>query len=267
MTRTGSRLSAHALHALTALASGWKNAGVAQPDSRPVTERELELQNARRRFGRFLRRWRGSASWSGATAENWASACPDLFPELWPTLGRNRIGRGQWSELETGRSAKPHPVTFLQLEELNAALASDDRGVIADRALRDLVDAAQPILHESGEPWRAPDFFACWLGQLEPPEQWRPAPIQSSDIDVEETTIRLRGAWLVAVDDMGLGRGAGVQRLLRDCQPLSQQEEDDLVALTDGVAPSADRIMHVAQILQNWCARTRERLTDRVADR
>jgi hypothetical protein len=232
-----------------------------------VTERELELDIARRRFGRFLLRWRLSAGWTTATPENWASACPELFPELWPGLGRNRIGRGQWVELENAKTAKPQPVSFMQLEELNAVLASGNRGAIAKRVLADRVAAAQPILHEDGTPWRAPDFFACWLGLLEPPEQWRPELVQVEDVDVEETTIRLRGAWLVAVDDLGLARGAGVQRLLRDCQPLSQEEEDDLISITDGVAPPADRIMHIAQILQNWCARTRERLTDRVADR
>lgn len=238
-----------------------------QQANRLMTERELELVNARRRFGRFIRRWRTSAGWSGATAENWASAVPDLFPDHWPTMGRTRLSRGQVSEIETGRAEKPSPITWLQLEMLNAALTSEERGPIAERRLFDQVMAAQPICHEDGRLWRAPDFFACWLGQLEPPAAWNPDAVEVAEIDPEETTANLRGAWLAACDDLGMGRGAGLRRLLQDLGPLAPQVEDDVVAVTDGIAPPPERLLHVAQLLQSWCVRQRERLTDRVGER
>ena len=232
-----------------------------------MTDREHQLIVARRRFGRFLRRWRESCGWSGATPENWAIACPELFPDYPAGMGRARLGRGQISELETGRSEKPHPITFLQLEALNLALMSEGRGVITDRRLRDQVDAGIPITHEDGRPWRAPDFFACWLGQLEPPAQWIPEVVPLADVDAEETTARLRGAWLATVDDLGLGRSAGLRLLLRESGPLTEEVEEDLVLICDGIAPEPERLLHAAQIMQIWCARKADQLTDRVRDR
>jgi len=129
------------------------------------------------------------------------------------------------------------------------------------------VDAGIPITHEDGRPWRAPDFFACWLGQLEPPAQWIPEVVPLADVDAEETTARLRGAWLATVDDLGLGRSAGLRLLLRESGPLTEEVEEDLVLICDGIAPEPERLLHAAQIMQIWCARKADQLTDRVRDR
>jgi hypothetical protein len=144
-----------------------------------------QLEEARRTFGRFLRNWRKSNGWVITTPQDWAKACPDVIPPGF------RVSSGQWANLENAQVKQAQPSTFLQLALLNQALAREKRGVIRDELLRERVNAGQPIRKPDGTPWGPEDWFACYIGNLQGPEELWP---REQEADLGEQSEQLRQA-------------------------------------------------------------------------
>ena len=142
-----------------------------------------QLEEARRTFGRFLRNWRKSNGWVITTPQDWAKACPDVIPPGF------RVSSGQWANLENAQVKQAQPSTFLQLALLNQALAREKRGVIRDELLRERVNAGQPIRKPDGTPWGPEDWFACYIGNLQGPEELWPRE-QEADLGAQSEQLR-----------------------------------------------------------------------------
>ena len=172
----------------------------------PVQSLQHKLDAARVQFGRFLRNWRKRNGWSVTTAQDWAKACPAVIP--WPL----RVAGGQWGNIENGKVSQPQPSTFIQLGILNECLSQPERGTIKDKLLRQRVTQAQPVLHPDGRPWAAEDWFACYIGKLEGPDDLWP---RQEDLDAEAETKRLRSLFDQAVEKGGLRPVSAAMQVLR----------------------------------------------------
>ena len=119
---------------------------------------------ARKRFGQFLRKWFDTGDWTTKTPGLWAKAVG------LPLLSNNTV-----SFICRGVQPKTSPQFFTTIGYLNQRLADRDYGSIADLGLRERIAQLQPVRHRNGTPWTAVDFFACYIGHLEPPaELWVP---------------------------------------------------------------------------------------------
>jgi hypothetical protein len=95
-------------------------------------------------FGQMLRCWR--------EANGWTSYDPSRLGE---TKGFRPVPYGLWQELEEGHAGVLQLDTFMALGETNA------------HASVPIVDPYRAAI------WTPPDFWSCYCGLLDVPEQWR----------------------------------------------------------------------------------------------
>ena len=143
---------------------------------------EQQLEAAHDAFARLITQWRARNRWSLRTAYDWQRECPELIPVS--------LSHSVFTKIERGLAIATPPSTFLALGALNQALASDDRGNIKTRALRQLVYEASPICDDDGRPWDATDFFAANVGAKPiPPEFLAPQKLD------DEIAAKLSSGW------------------------------------------------------------------------
>ena len=116
-------------------------------------------------LGPVLKAWFASNEWPQSVSEGLARA---KGWELGPWAS-------QVSICMSGRLS-PKPNFFVALGQFNQAVAERDLAGVTDRRLMDRLRKGQPLTHEDGNPWTAQDFFACYIGQLQMPEELRGPP-------------------------------------------------------------------------------------------
>lgn len=209
-----------------------------------------EWAEARRRFGYMLKEWRRQNGWAGQTAEDWQRECPDLLPF--------KILNSVWTGLEMARNERTAPVTFRALGDVNMALSRTDRGVIADRKLRDRVDAAQPIRHPDGRPWDHCDFYRAFWGELDPPEELR-EPEPMTDEQAQEWAEAWRAEFRRVQLKRGLRPRDALSKVLREMSPPPSQAQTELLEdMAFGFSPippdEHGLISAVQAALERWAA-------------
>jgi hypothetical protein len=127
-------------------------------------------QDARLAFGRTLTLWMERGGWSHDICQRWGKAA-----------GFVAIADSTFNRLQRGRIEQPYPITFIQLGMINSRLADQDYSGLEDPALAARVAQQRPITHDDGTPWTAADFFAHFIGELEPPAWGRERPLPSLD--------------------------------------------------------------------------------------
>ena len=187
------------------------------------TQRREQLDEARVQFGKMLLRWRSRYGWSGKTFATWAKSSPEALP--W------KVSSSTWTGFELGRAHAPAPETFLAFEAMNLALASGEHGPIADRTLKDRVSAAEPFLDDQGEPWRAGDFFDCFIGAPAPPEG-----LGATAFDGEALAAELRSRFQKDCKGLGLSVVTCLLRLFCELPAHvgTQVQQEAEEALTSG---------------------------------
>jgi hypothetical protein len=212
-----------------------------------------QLEEARRTFGRFLRNWRKSNGWVITTPQDWAKACPDVIPPGF------RVSSGQWANLENAQVKQAQPSTFLQLALLNQALAREKRGVIHDELLRERVNAGQPIRKPDGSPWGPEDWFACYIGNLQGPEELWPRERES---DLTEQSGQLRSLFTTLVEQHRLRPITALVQLLGLGPELDTEQQMAIegALLQEEVLSAADLAI-AEELLLRW----QKSLTSRIA--
>ena len=196
----------------------------------------------------MLRAWRTKNGWAGQTAEDWQRACPELLPF--------KILNSVWTGLELARNERTAPSTFRALGDVNQALARADRGVIADRKLRNRVDAAEPIRHPDGTPWDHTDFYRAFWGEVEiPAELTEPEPM--TDEQVQEWTDGWRAEFRRVQLRRGLRPRDALARVIREMSPPPTQAQTELLEdMAFGFAsiPASERLLISAAqaALERW---------------
>lgn len=176
---------------------------------------DLELRQSAIQFGRDLRRWRLRSGWAQDTAMAWGQL--SKFPHVFSST---------WSELERGLMSNPGPKIFLALAEQNRRIAEKNWSGLRGGTLGDRVRAADPVLHDDGEPWDAGDYFACYIGLLRWPHP-QIEPPQISAAQAKEWSEGLREAFQATADELRLSPLEAAMELL-ERGPEGRQEREQL---------------------------------------
>ena len=204
--------------------------------SQPYQDDQLEA--ARIRFGHMLKAWMRSGGWSTKTAMDWAKAAG------LPQLSNNTV-----TFIWGGTQPKTSPRFFTTIGYLNQRLADQDYGPITNRALKDRVSSLQPLRHPNGTPWGAVDFFACYVGQLDPPAEFDTGPPGKTKLLTPEVAQRIsshkREMFERHATSLGLSKAQAWAALKTHCNDLTPEQLDAL-----------------QQVLSDWRSWTPEELHD-----
>ena len=119
---------------------------------------------SRARFGRTLTAWVNRNGWIHSTLQDWGYEAG--FPA---------VRDSSFNKLQNGKTEQPGPLTFIQLAMANERVAEGDYSGVADRRLKDRLKESEPICLPDGTPWRATEFFAHFIAELEAPA-WADSP-------------------------------------------------------------------------------------------
>jgi len=131
---------------------------------------EANLSEAKVINGKSLAQWFKSNSWPQGIAEVWAKA--NGSPGPWAS---------QINPLFKG-TATPEPQFFVSLANFNAAISSGELGPIEHLKYREKLQAGEPFCTDEGKPFDVMDFFALFIGLIEPPTKYKPAVGPSQEI-------------------------------------------------------------------------------------
>lgn len=133
-------------------------------------------------FGTTLKAWFRANDWPQSVPEKLAKAKGN------PT--------GPWaSQISHAMNDRHQPKTefFMAMAWFNEIVATRDLAGLSDRRLIDQLRDAQPLCHDNGVPFSAPDFFCLFTGLIEPPVEfalnYKP---QLTQEDVDEVVAILR---------------------------------------------------------------------------
>lgn len=117
-----------------------------------------QREDALRRFGGMLRRWRIRNGWTQYTPNEWAKEA-----------GFAGMAPGNLSNLEQGK-VSPSPGRIFLLADLNRRIALQDWSGVRSRQLLERLQTAKAIFTPDGQPWGPTEFWACSVGVLAPPK-------------------------------------------------------------------------------------------------
>lgn len=109
----------------------------------------------------MLQRWRVLNGWTQYTAYKWGKEAG--FAVMAPST---------LSVFENAKAPKPRLESFFALGEINRRLAMKDFSGLTTQALKELVEAAEPLKGEGGRVWTPTDFWSCHAGLLAVPKAY-----------------------------------------------------------------------------------------------
>ena len=215
------------------------------------------FERARMRFGLMVKAWMRSGGWSTKTPMDWAKEA-----------GLPQISNNTVSFIWAGTQPKTSPRFFASLGYLNQRLAAKDFGPIKSRALMDRVKALEPIRDATGRPWSAVDFFACYIGQLDPPQEFDPGPPpEKTKLLSLELAQRISSQKQQLFDHHatthGLSKAEAWQQLKQHCDALTPEQLDGFLQVLTGwrswtpeeleALKDSEGHNRAALALQDWC--------------
>jgi hypothetical protein len=117
----------------------------------------ISAVSARCKFGAMIQDWYRCNGWQRWTLASWAESA-----------GFYAIPYGRMPDIFGGTAGELSRQDFEALGEANRRLAARDYGTFANYRDAQAISNAVPLLHESGAPWTASDFWACYCGLLAP---------------------------------------------------------------------------------------------------
>ena len=136
-------------------------------------------------FGTTLKAWFRANDWPQSVPEKLAKAKGN------PT--------GPWaSQISHAMNDKHQPKTefFMAMAWFNEVVATRDLAGLTDRRLIDQLRNAQPLCHDNGQPYTAPDFFSLFVGLIDPPAEFAVgSETQLTQEDVQEMVLLQRASF------------------------------------------------------------------------
>jgi hypothetical protein len=189
--------------------------------------RDEELASARLRFGRMVRAWMRSGGWTTKTPMLWAQAA-----------GVPQISNNTMSFIWNGTQPKTSPGFFANLGYLNWRLSQKDYGPITSRDLRERITALEPLQDAKTGIWQAADFFACYIGQKDPPPEFDSGPPGKTKLLSPEVAQRIssekRNAFEQHAKARGLSKAEAWTELKDHCTHLTTEQLDVLQQVLAG---------------------------------
>lgn len=177
---------------------------------------------ARARFGRTLTAWCNRNGWVHSTLQDWGHEAG--FPA---------VRDSSFNKLQNGKTEQPSPLTFIQLELANERVARGDYNGVADRRLKDRLLGSEPITDDQGRPWRAAEFFAHFVGQLDAPD-WADFPKPLGAEELATLSAEHRATFETIVKAKGLTPPVAWKQLERHCKAMTPSQRDLLRNVLSG---------------------------------
>ncbi|MEY2643641.1 MAG: hypothetical protein RLZZ611_290 [Cyanobacteriota bacterium] len=117
----------------------------------------INAVSARSKFGAMMLDWFRCNNWRRWTLASWAESA-----------GFSSIPYGLMPDIFHGTAGELKREHFEAIGEANRRLAARDYGNFANYRDMESIHNAVPLIHESGAPWTASDFWACYCGLLAP---------------------------------------------------------------------------------------------------
>lgn len=117
----------------------------------------INTVKARCKFGAMLHDWYRCNDWQHWTLASWAESA-----------GFYAIPYGKMPSIFGGTAGQLSRDEFQALGEANRRIAAKDYGSFANDRTEHQILHAIPLLRETGAPWDASDFWACYCGLLAP---------------------------------------------------------------------------------------------------
>lgn len=178
--------------------------------------------DARVRFGRTLTAWINRNGWIHSTLQDWGHEAG--FPA---------VRDSSFNKLQNGKTEQPSPLTFLQLEMANERVAKADYSGVVDRRLRDRLEGSQPICLPDGKPWRATEFFAHFVGQLDAPD-WADFPKPLGAEELATLSAEQRATFEGIAKAKQLTPPLAWKQLERHCKAMTPSQRDVLRNVLSG---------------------------------
>ena len=129
----------------------------------------------------------------------------------WPQIVAEQVARakgskiGPWaSQMSNCMQGKltPKPSFFVALGWFNEVVTTREFSGITDRRLMDRLLSSQPLTHDDGTPYTATDFFALYIGAIEPPKDFSTPEVFITQEDVDQWTSDIRSLFHGLVLDL-----------------------------------------------------------------
>ena len=216
---------------------------------------EAKQLEAGQEFGRMLRRWRELNNWTQYTAYKWAKEA-----------GFEVMAPSTLSVFENGKAPKPRPESFFALAEVNRRLAARDFSGVRTRALKDLINQAQPLVDDEQRVWGPAEFWSCHLGLLPVPSAYKaPAVPAQPEVDAAEAA-KLSEQWRGQLVQTAKQHGIGVMEALSSAAKVAPaKQRQAFQAMLAGFEPySAEQLQGMwdgeawlpQRWLEEWSTRT-----------
>ena len=174
------------------------------------------------RFGRTLTAWANRNNWIHSTLQDWGHEAG--FPA---------VRDSTFNKLQNGKTEQPSPLTFIQLELANDRVARGDYSGVVDRRLKDRLDGSEPIRDEQGRPWRAAEFFAHFVGQLDAPA-WAEFPKPLGAEELATLSAEHRATFETIAKAKELTPPLAWKQLERYCKAMTPSQRDVLRNVLSG---------------------------------
>jgi hypothetical protein len=188
-----------------------------EPDRAAYPSPELRL-----RFGRTLTAWVNRNGWIHSTLQDWGHEAG--FPA---------VRDSSFNKLQNGKTEQPSPLTFMQLAMANERVAQGDYSGVVDRRLKNRLSDSEPITTPEGTPWRASDFFAHFVGELDGPE-WANSPKPLSAEDAATLSAEHQATFEAIAKAKSLSPAVAWRELEKHCKELSPSQRDLLRNVLSG---------------------------------
>ena len=136
------------------------------------------------------------------------------------------------------------------LAALNQALAGKQRGRISDALLKERIAGAQPVLRADGSPWGPEDWFACYIGNLQGPEELWPKDGDGPD---GPGINQLKQRYQSLVEAHKLRPITAMVQLLSSSRSLSTEQQLEIEgALLQDEPISRETLQALQRLLDSW---------------
>ena len=187
-------------------------------------------------FGTTLKAWFRANDWPQSVPEKLAKAKGN------PT--------GPWaSQISHAMNDKHQPKTefFMAMAWFNEVVATRDFAGLTDRRLVDQLRNAQPLCHDNGQPYTAPDFFSLFTGLIDPPAEFAVgSEAQLTQEDVDEFVQIIRANFKKVAMTHMVSKG-DAWRMIGKCMTDIIESDETLATI-----PSQDDLDAIQEILAGF---------------
>jgi hypothetical protein len=165
-------------------------------------------------FGKLVRQWFARNGWP-----------QDVPHRLAKITGAAGPWNSQVSQIMQGK-LDPKPALFVAFGAFNQAVAEQRFPGVTERRLLDQLTGSEPLRHDDGRPYTAPDFFALFTGLLDAPSSFSIPERVITEEDAQGISQMCRDEFRMIAKDKLLSPAEAWSALRPHCEGMSAAQVD-----------------------------------------